>query len=904
MPELSIHLLGPFQLFVDGAEVPVPSGRQRALLATLALAAGHPVAVTALAEAVWGEEQPANVRASLHTNVMRLRHLIGPERIGTEPDAYRLRAPAAAVDVHRFRDLLTRADHSTDPAAERALLDTALAQWHGQALESLPLLAAEHEPRLTELRLRATERLADLAPDPGLADRLRTLLAAHPLREPLWERLIRVLAQTGRRAEALAEYAACRRLFAAELGVEPGPALRELHLELLADKDEPAPVPRQLPFDIGHFTGRAGELTALDRAARPGSVLVIEGSAGVGKSALAVRWAHLNRHRFPGGELCLDLRGHADAAPLPVSAALDTLLRGLGVPAAAIPSTVDERGALLRATLVRRKMLLLLDNAREVDQVRPLLPGGAAVVLVTSRTQLRGLIARDGARRITLGGLSGADAAALLGRGIGADRAAAEPEAVRRLSTLCGQLPLALVLAGERASRFPDTPVAELVDELKDQRSRLDVLTDPQDPRTDLRAAFLLSYQGVRPPAARLFRLLGLHPGPDVDLWAAAALAGTGPRLARALLDDLVAAHLIAQPRPGRYRFHDLLRVYAAERADTEETPPEHAAALHRLTELYLVLAARGRALLSGSPRLAEVCDPDSGQPDWPRFSTGADALTWCEAEHANLLALTRQLAGTGLADPVWRLPWLLLGYLRNRRHLADWVELARLGVVAADRLADPVARFHAANCLGVAYNSAGRAEEARGQYREALAVAEEMGDRTKAAVMLNNLGTWHYDRGEHAEAVHYQERALAEAEATGSPAEPGIPLLNLGGSHARLRQFAQSLPYNQRALALFEREGDRFHAAIALGNLAETHWGLGEYQTALTYAERADAEHRELGAPSQLANNLIFLGRIAAALGDPGRARLAWTEARDIYRRTGDRNLTRAEDLLGGSVQ
>ncbi|MCO1576884.1 tetratricopeptide repeat protein [Crossiella sp. SN42] len=481
VPRVEIALLGPFVVRVDGREVALRGDRQQAMLAALALEVGRTVPADSLVADMWrGAELPASAKGALQTYVMRLRRALGRDVISTDRHGYRLDLPAEAVDAARFTRLVEQAARQ-EPVRARESLARALEQWRGEP----HVLAPESRLVLADRRLAAEERLAevDLAEGrfAGLPERLRSLLGAHPLRESLWLLLIRALAAAGRRAEALAGYAACRERLAEELGVEPGPALRGLHLSLLTETPPVrALIPRQLPAGIRHFTGRAAELAELDVLLRQGdqragALVVIEGPGGAGKTALAVHWGHRIAEHFPDGQLFLDLNGHAGSEPMSPSSALAVLLRALSVPPADIPGTLPERAALLRTVLAGRQVFLLLDNARDADQVRPLAPIPGCLVVLTSRTPLPGLSATTGAHRITLGGLSPAEALGLLRQGLGEHRLRADPLAVEQLIERCGGLPLALVLAGERAARFPDRPVAELAE-------RLDLPGDQPEP--------------------------------------------------------------------------------------------------------------------------------------------------------------------------------------------------------------------------------------------------------------------------------------------------------------------------------------------------------------------------------------------------------------------------------------
>jgi DNA-binding SARP family transcriptional activator len=611
------------------AEVRVPSGKQRVVLAVLLLHSNRVVSSDVLIEALWGSEPPPSARAAMRNYVKRLRKVLGHDLIGSVPGGYVIRVAASDLDVTRFEEL-ERAGREAAEAGDwdRAadLLRAGLSLWRGEALEDVrsEWLAARELPRLAELRLRALETRIDLDLRLGrhaeaIAE-LRRLTSVHPLRERLYRLLMLALCQDGRYSEALAAYQSARQVLVSELGTEPGPDLRDLHLRILAlDPSLAGPgtcraasatltspgvrggslPPRQLPAAPPHFCGRSAELTALRRitdesagAGRPATIAVT-GAAGVGKTTLALRWAHEMALRFPDGQLHADLRGYDPGPPLPSAEVLAGFLRSLGVPESGIPADQTERAACFRSILAEQQVLVLLDNARCAEQVRPLLPAtpGCAAI-VTSRDSLAGLVVRDGAQRVDLDLLPLTDAVHLLRSLIG-DRAEADPAAAQTLAVQCACLPLALCGAAELAAARPAAPLADLVWQLGDRHQRLDLLDGGGDPRTAVRVVFSWSYRHLDHDSARAFRLLGLHPGTDIEPCAGAALMGTTVAHARRLLAALARAHLIRPVGPARYAMHDLLRVYAAELAVASDGDCREA--LRRL---------QARAMVVGTPRL------------------------------------------------------------------------------------------------------------------------------------------------------------------------------------------------------------------------------------------------------------------------------------------------------------
>jgi DNA-binding SARP family transcriptional activator len=574
MGHVVMNLLGPWEIRAATGTVHVPAGRLRTLLTSLALSPGEPVGLDVLADRVWPERLPRRAYATLNTDLGRLRKLLGPDVIRAHPGGgYVLGVEREAVDLQRFRVLLRRAEHAC-PAQELTLLREALGLWRGQPFADLYSTWLDRDvlPRLTEEWLAATERRVDLEFAAGQPERLvaelRDLTRRFPTREALWSRLITALHQAGRRTEALGTFLQARALLT-ELGVEPSDELVALQQAILLDDtpldDDSARTPHQLPQDIATVTGREEELANLDTllaylgGVAP-TIVSIDGSPGVGKTTLAVHWAHRVRPHCPEIQLYLDLRGYGPADPVTPAAAAATLLRALDTPTNRIPAKADERFAALRTALADRNPLLVLDNARDADQVRPLLPGTAAMVIVTSRNQLRGLSARDGAHRLTLHRLNSQQSATLLTTALGEARTTREPQATARLATLCDHLPLALAMTVKRAQQ--STTLAELVTAL--ETARLDTLdTDGHDMRT----ALSWSYRALPKDAAAMFRTLGQHATTDIDAHRAATTAGVPLPAARLALDQLVAAHLLEQQAPHHYKLHDLIGLYAREAA-------------------------------------------------------------------------------------------------------------------------------------------------------------------------------------------------------------------------------------------------------------------------------------------------------------------------------------------------
>ncbi|MFS8101556.1 winged helix-turn-helix domain-containing protein [Lentzea alba] len=575
MLRVEYRVLGPLEVLLDGVPVAVPAGRCHVLLAVLLLRPNQFISADDLIDRVWEGEPPSAARAhkTLQMVVRRLRVALGEaDCVRTRPGGYQAAVDPDQLDLLRFRALVGSGDFGA-----------ASALWRGSVLGNVPSerLHREDVPQLVNERLTVLERRIDADLDRGLAGELvaelRSLCAEHPLREPFWRHLMLALYRSAQQAEALAAYQDVREKLADELGIDPGPELQELHQQILRAEVSPGrrQVPRQLPAGVRNFVGRDPELALL---AKPSAVTVVHGVGGVGKTALVLRWAREVREEFPDGDLYVNLRGFdPEAQPIDPAVAAEMLLVGLGVED--VPLGAEARFALLRTTLVDRRLLLVLDNAASPRQVLPLLPGSAGVrVVITSRNQLRALVSQHDAATIGLQQLDFDAARSLLAAVLGEQRLDAEPEPAREIVECCAGLPLALRVFAERVSRFPDTSLREFVDELG--AARLDALSDFED--VDVRAVFSWSYRALDDESARMFRLLSVHPGPDFDVSAAAALAGVSVAQARRLLERLVADHLVQSRSPGRYDFHDLLRAYAVELCGDDE-----AAAL-RLTEWYV----------------------------------------------------------------------------------------------------------------------------------------------------------------------------------------------------------------------------------------------------------------------------------------------------------------------------
>ncbi|MEV0267916.1 BTAD domain-containing putative transcriptional regulator [Hamadaea sp. NPDC050747] len=906
---LTIKVLGPLSVSVDGQPVVITAARLRTLLVALALSADDVVSVDRLARIVWGENPPAHVRRAAQTYVTRLRSLLGPRFIATSPVGYRLVVDPRQVDVIAFERLLRAATEAGDPPAERAELIQALALWRGVPFDGMESswLAGAESTRLTERYLAALERRIELDLDLGaaaeLVAELQELTVRYPLRERLWGHLMTALYRCDRQADALAAYQRLYRLFADELGIEPGHAVRGLHEKILAaslgtgaasggSSQHPSAstftVPRQLPAEVAAFIGRAPELAELDQA--PGTsvpaIIVIAGMAGIGKTTLAVHWAHRAADRFPDGQLFVNLRGfHPLGQAMTASDALRGFLEAFDVPPQRIPSTLDAQVALYRSMLADRRMLIVLDNARDAEQVRPLLPGGPSCVVVTSRNELTGLVAAEAARPLMLDLFSVEEARRMLVRRLGPDRVAAEPQPVDDIVGRCGRLPLALGIVAARAVARPTFPLAALAAELAEAPHRLDALAGG-DQVTDVRTVFGCSYRTLTAGAARMFRLLGLHPGPEVSTAAAVSIAGVAEARARALLAELSQLNLLNETSPGRYAFHDLIRAYAVELGQAEDaTEREHA--VQRMFSHYLHSALTaghrlnphrvhqpGRAAGPGEVPVGVIPENpgDTGQ-----------ALAWLATEHQVLKAIFSAMVQAGLDEYAVQLAWAIDGYLARSGRRGERADNRLMALQAVQRLGDRLEIAWAHRGLARAYRELGRFEDARDQLSQALPLFIELGDQAGAAHAQLSLGQIHEMQGDLASAHTHALQALAVFRDLDDVSGQATALNAVGWCQAHLGEPDAGLVTCEEALTLQRKTGDRYGEATTLDSLSVIHLQLGDATQAVDCCRLALSLHRESGDRFAESQTLVQLGAGYRTLGDFGAATQSLREATAI---------------------
>jgi DNA-binding SARP family transcriptional activator/tetratricopeptide (TPR) repeat protein len=919
--DLWLRVLGPVQLR-DGEAWHTPPGPQlRLLLATFALSAGQVLPLDDLVDVLWQEEPPPSARASLQILMVRLRktlaHVPGVT-IGRFGDGYQLRGDRDVVDVHRFRALVWSARAARRDQDAIAALDQALALWRGGAMADVPGTARVEAIRagLAKEQLSAVEdrfgHLLAAGQDRAAAAEIPLVLARYPLAEQLAGMLMIAWYRCGRQADALQVFRDLRGRLASELGVEPGPDLQRLHQQLLSG--DPALVavnsaarpprpgaepvtpagdaagaalvrdtrPQQLPTAPAHFAGRERELALLtgwlDAGSAEGAtvILTIGGTAGVGKTALALHWAHRLRQRFPDGQLYVNLRGF-DASPSPAAPAdaIAGFLESLGVPAARIPRQPDALAGLYRSLLAGKRMLIVLDNAQDEAQVRPLLPGSpACVVLVTSRSQLAGLVAAEGARPLPLGMLTDAEAWRLLASRLGAERVAAESGEAAELTALCAGLPLALAITAAKAVVQPATRLAALAAGLRGARHRLDGLT-AADPAADVRAVFSWSYRLLTEPAARMFRLLGAHPGPDISAPAAASLAAVPERLAAQALAELTRASLIAELVPGRYCLHDLLRAYAAELAGEAERRD----AVHRALDHYLHTARSAVELAYPSARRFTAALPAAD--DAPeRFAGPEQAVAWLQAEHHVLLAAIAAALDGGFDTHAARLPVVLGEYFARRGYCADSAQAHRMAVAAARRLGDRAAEARTYRFLADALIHLGAWADARTQLEDGLRLSRQLGDHAGQAACHCKAAQIFELQGDHGQALYQARHALRMYRAAGDAAGQAASLNGVGWFNAMLGNNRQAFSYCRKALEMHRDLGDRLGEAATLDSLGYCCQQAGRHHQAIEFYQQALTVYADAGDRYCRVPTLVRLGETYRASGNGEATRELWRQA------------------------
>jgi DNA-binding SARP family transcriptional activator/tetratricopeptide (TPR) repeat protein len=933
---LRVGVLGPVTVWRDGHEVAAGQPRQRAVLGLLAARANRVVSRGELVDAVWGDEPPVSAEGGIYTYVAGLRRILEPDRPLRTPErsrraparllvsaggGYLLRLGSGCLDADRFEQSLGVARGlraAGDPQGAARAVDEALALWRGLPFAGVPGPFADAErQRLTELHTTAAEERADLLLASGQAaeavPELTTLVTEHPLRERARGLLMIALYRCGRQADALRVFHDARQRLAEDLGLDPGPELTRIHQQLLAmdpaldvvqasppaEDTGPAvalapsdaaaaimvPCPAQLPPEPAGFAGRSAELGRLHALqADPDGcpIVLVTGTAGVGKTTLAIRFARQAGPRFPDGQLYVNLRGFdPQSAPVSPSVALQGFFDALGVPPRHVPATLEAQTALLRTLLDGKRMLLLLDNAHDACQVRPLLPGSAGcMVVVTSRSQLTGLVVAEGARPLPLAVLDPAEATELLARRLGSERVDAEPDAVAALVGQAACLPLALSVTCARAAARPAARLADLSAELTDAFDRLDALRTGEV-STDLRAVFSWSVDKLCEPAARTFRLFGLHPGPDISVPAVASLTASTLPEARAALAELTRASLLTENAAGRFGCHDLLRTYAAELAAAAETEAERAAARRRLFDHYLGTAQAAstqlypvRASVPLPARAAGVVAEDlPGDP----YET---ALAWFGAENRVLRNVVELAVAEGADEHCWKLSWYWAAVLKRRGQLHEVLGVQRTALRAAARLGDGDALAHVHWDLGHVSGRLGDYEAADKHLRRALSLYTALGDQIGVAQARHGIGLILTFQGRWAEAIGHAVEGLRLRTAFADQSSVAHSENTVGWIRAHLGQHEEALGHCRRALQLHRASGSKAGMADTLDSVGFAYAGLADYDRAIAHYERSVDLYRLIGDPDGETRALLSLGDTQVIAGLPAAARRSWDQA------------------------
>ncbi|MGX1618134.1 AfsR/SARP family transcriptional regulator [Micromonospora chalcea] len=927
---VEFRVLGDLDVRIDGRAVRIGHARQQCVLAALLVEPNRVVATGQLISRVWGDEVPDGAAATLRGYLSRLRHaLAGTDdvRIVRRHPGYLLAVDPDRVDLHRFRALTEQARRTGDDATAIGCLERALGLWRGDAFDGLatPWLAA-YRQTLDRQRLAAALDRNEIALRRGAHARLLPdvldLSGRHPWDERLAAQAMLALYRCGRQADALEHFHRMRHRLAAEIGTDPSPPLAQLYQQILTadaavappqfpEEEEPAAtatgpspggvrdagtVPRQLPASPGVFAGRTAQLARLDEqlgdAGRPdgaGSPVVISsigGGGGVGKTWLALRWAHANADRFPDGQLYVNLRGFDPASdPVKWPVAVRGFLEALGVEPARVPADPEAQASLYRTLVAGRRLLVVLDDARDAATVVPLLPGTpTSAVLVTSRRQLADLVTTHGARPLPLDVLPDDEARELIVRQVGAARVAGQPDAVAAILRFCGGLPLALGIVAARAALNPELALSSVAAELTSAVSPLDALA-ADEVTTNLRVVLSRSLAALTPAAAEVFALLGLAPGPDIGRAAAASLTARTPAELRPPLRELVDAHLVQQHVAGRYRMHDLVRSFAVERASGD--PAGSRSALRRLVDHHLH-TAHAAALLLSPQRDPLTLAPAAPGVTAERLDDLAAALAWFTGEHQVLLAIIEYAAGNGLDVATGQLSWTLATYFDRQGHWHDWAAVARRAVEATGRSGDRPAQAQAHRLLAGACSNLGRHAEAQRNLLAALDLFAALGDDEGRAHTHFDLSMLHDRQRQPREALPHARRSLALYERVGSPLKQAVALNAIGWYHSQLGEHHDAITFCRRALALSEQAGSAYGQANTWDSIGFAHHHLGEYEQAVDCYRQALALFAEIGDRHAEGIVLDHLGDTWAAAGRADAAREAWRQSLALYEELG----------------
>ncbi|WP_079190866.1 AfsR/SARP family transcriptional regulator [Streptomyces acidiscabies] len=916
-------VLGSVKVWRKGVELPLGPPKQHAVLALLLLHAGQTVGLSQIVDVLWHGDPPNSAVNVVHRHIGSLRKLLEPELPPRAPGGllvrhaggYGIDADVSTLDLLHFRELVARARSTADGgevSGVAELYTQALSLWRGEAAQGVPadirvhpLFSAVDSEHLAALREGTDLMLALGTPAPVLP-LLHRAIAQYPLDESLHARLIQALARTGRQAEAFGLFQEMSLRLKNELGIEPGRELRLAHASLLSRPERatppkappatpapPAPAivrPTQLPLDLRTFVGRRDELARItnaldkldDSSPTPSAVInTIEGMAGVGKTALAVHLAHRLAPRFPDGQLYVNLRGFDASGPCVTAAeALRSFLIALGVSARHLPADLDSQMALYRSILADRRVLIVLDNARDSQHVRPLLPGSCTcLVLITSRTQLRGLVATHGAAPLILGPLSEEESREVLARHLGRGRTAAEPEAVDAIVAFCHRLPLALAVIAARAATLPGFSLSSIAAELRAGHDSLDAFAD-DDPYTDLRTVFSWSLDGLGPEAARLLRLLSLHPGPDLSATAAASLAALSVRRTTTLLAKLADAHLMIRPLSNRFAFHDMLKIYASEQLQDHDDDATRAAAVRRLLDHYVHGAHTATTALTPHRIDAAPASPAEPGVELEPLTDPASAAAWLERELPVLLATVGQARSGGHPAHAWVLAQTLELYLDRRGRWQDQIDAQTIAVEAARLLRDRLREAKARRALGFAYGRLAQDDRAQAELDAAMALFTELGDASGQARAHRSLGFLANGRDDHEAALRHYALALDLYRSVDHLTGQALVLNETGWTYILHGAYRQAVAECTRAVSLHQRSGDTNGEAAAWDSLGYAHHHMGQHQEALRCYERALKLYQRMNDRYLEADTLLHMGDTHEARGSRTASVPLWREA------------------------
>jgi DNA-binding SARP family transcriptional activator/tetratricopeptide (TPR) repeat protein len=948
--EMRFRVLGPVRAWQGDTELDLGPPKQRALLALLLVHAGRPVPVREIVNTLWGGAPPDTAVNVVQRHIGALRRLFEPDLPpkGTSrwlvrgSGGYRLDVEPDTVDLLRFRSLRLLAVRLAEGgrAGEAAgLLLEALSLWHGQAVEGIAPEIRSH-PAFASVDgewVSAVKSVGEhaRAAEPVLAERalvvLRQAARQHPLDEILQARLMLVLAATGRQTEALDVYRSVRNTLT-DLGLDPDPELRAAQQHVLrqlrpaggvagerppgtvaepgadADADATVPPPAQLPADLAVFVGRRRELDRFGallseyaKAPAASTVVTVGGMAGVGKTTLALHWAHQVAGLFPDGQLYADLRGfHPSGAVTSTNEVMLWFLDALGVPSRRIPASIEAQAALYRSVLAGRRVLVVLDNARDSEHVRPLLPGApGCLTVVTSRRQLHDLVAAHGAAAVTLDPLPPAEARDFLAHRLGSTRTAREPDAAAEIVELAGRLPLTLATVSARAAMSPASSLGEIAQQLRRGHGSLDEFAG-ESPRSDARSVFAWSYHALTPAGARLFRLMAVHPGPDCSFDAAASLAGRTPAQLRAPLAELLRAHLLVETAPGRLGCHDLLRAYARELAAQPEFAAESAQGRRRLFDHYLHSAhAAASVLFPGWERL-DLAPPAVGANPIA-LSDQPAAVAWLDAERAVLIAAIEQDARSGTGGYSWQLVATLELYLDR---LGSWpvqLEVQTTAAQAAERTGDLHAQGRTQRWLGFLHGRLGRWAEADLHLKRALDFGGEAGDRNGQARTHRLMAFLANGRGRHRDALDHYRAAAGLYASTGWLIGTASVHNEVGWTYILLGEYGKAVAECGLAIEGHAGIGDRNGLAAAWDSLGRAQHYLGAYADALASFDKAVRLYRSIVDRYLEADTLGHIAETQLAAGDPGDAAGTWRQALRILDDLGHPDADQVRDRMRG---